>query len=279
MSDLAFDKHTYKHTTMGFLADIQKMPNEIKYAKQFFKRFYTPDNVLMIIAGDVDPAEAQALAKQHFGSWKGKRAKVDLKDEPPLTKERRKSVAWANPTLERLQVGWRVPSGVRDPKSGALAMLLKGYLFSESSALFKSVVLDDQLAESVDAGYEPQKDAALFPVSSRVKEGKTPDEVLARVQQALDALAGGAVDQARFDAVRSNLRYGLLMGLTSADSVAGTVAWYAGPSMDPRAVDALLAAAAKATPADLVAFAKAHFGKDQRAVVTLAHAPAKGGAK
>lgn len=279
LSDLAFDKHPYKHTTMGFLRDIERMPNELKYAQQFFKRFYTPDNVLMIIVGDVDAAAAHALAQQHFGPWRGKRAQVAISDEAPLAKERRKSVDWANPTLARLHVGWRVPSAARDAQAGALAVLLKGYLFSESSALFQSLVLSDQLAENIDAGYQPQKDAALFPVTSRIKEGKSADEVLARVQQALDLLAQGTVDAARFDAVRSNLRYGLLMGLTSADSIAGTVAWYAGPTMDPHGIDTLLAAAQAATPADLVSFVKAHFGKDQRAIVTLAYAPAKGGAQ
>jgi zinc protease len=278
LSELAFDKHTYKHTTMGFLKDIQAMPNEHKYAREFFQRFYTPDNVLLIVAGDVDAAVVHALVNDHFGAWKGKRARVDLKDEPPLTKERSKAVPWDNPTLERLHVGWRVPSAVRDPKAGALALLLKGYVFAESSALYKSVVLDEQLAETIGTWYDAHKDAALFPVSARIKEGKRADDVLGRVQQALDGLAAGTVDATRFDAVRSNLRYSMLMELTSADSIAGTVAYLAGPSMDPHAIDAVLAAVALATPAELVAFAKAHFGRDQRAVVTLAYAP-KGGAQ
>lgn len=279
MSDLAFDKHTYKHTTMGFLKDIQQMPNEYKYALAFFKRYYTPDNVLMIVAGDVKADDVQKLVEQHFGKWSGKRVKVDIRDEAPLTKERRTKVSWDNPTLERLHVGWRVPSSVRDPKAGALSLLLKGYLFSDSSALFKQLVLDEQLSENVDAWFDVHKDASLFPVNARIKEGKTPDAVLERVQSALDKVAQGGVDQKRFDAVRSNLRYSMLMGLTSADSVAGTVAYFAGPSMDAHAVDAVLAAAATLTPADLVAFTKQNFGAQQRAVVTLAHTPAKGGAK
>jgi zinc protease len=279
LSDLAFDKHTYKHTTMGFLADIERMPNEIEYARKFFKRFYTPDNLLLLVVGDVDPEQVAAQVKQHFGGWKGKRARTTLADEPPLSRERKKAVAWDNPTLERLHVGWRVPSGVRDPRAGALALLLKGYLFSDSSGLTKQVVLEEQLAENITAWFDIHKDAALFPVNARIKEGKTPELVLARIQTALDELAKGKVDAGRFDAVRSNLRYSLLMGLTSADSVAGTVAWLAGPSMDPYAIDTLLAAAAAVTPDDLVKFTKQYFGAERRAVVTLKHEPAAAPAK
>lgn len=280
LSDLAFDTHTYKHTTMGFLADIQRMPQEFSYARQFFKRFYTPDNVLLFVVGDVKAPEVEALVKQHFGGWAGKRVATRVTDEPPLTKERTKTVAWENPTLERLLVGWRVPSSVRNARDGALALLLKSYLFSESSVLTQQVVLDEQLAESISADFDLHRDASLFPVIARVKEGKSADAVLLRVQTALDSLAAGNVDAARFEAVRSNLRYALLMGLTSADSIAGTVAYFAGPSMDPHAIDVLLAASSTISPSDLASFVRQFFGAGQRAVVKLSSQPnaASGGA-
>ena len=278
LSDLAFDRHTYKHTTMGFLADIERMPGETAYARQFFKRFYTPDDLLLIVVGDVDEAAVVELVKQHFGGWKGKRAKVDIGDEAALAKERRKAVAWDNPTLERLHVGWRVPSSVRDQQAAALSALLSGYLFSDAAGLTKQLVLEEQLAENVSSGYSPHKDAALFPVSARIKEGTSPELVLDRIQAALDNTAAGTIDERTFSAVKSNARYSLLMGLVDADSIAGTLAWYAGPYMDAGAIDRVLDEMNRATPADLAAFVKAHFGKDQRVVVTLKHQP-KGGAK
>ncbi|HEY4223355.1 MAG TPA: pitrilysin family protein [Myxococcota bacterium] len=278
LTDLAFDKHTYKHTTMGFLKDIENMPNEAAYSRAFFKKFYTPDNVILYVVGDVDPATVLAQVKASFGSWKGHRALTDVKDEPPLNKERRKAVPWENPTLERLHVAWRVPSGTRDTKAGALGLLLSGYLFSDSSALVKDLVIDEQLAEAVNNDYRIHKDASLFAVSSRIKRSSSSDAVLAKIQTALDDLASGKVDTARFDAVRSNLRYSMLMGLTSAPAVGRTIAVASGPFLDPKALDLVLAAEAAASPQDLVAYTKQWFGKDQRAVVTLASA-AVGGAK
>ena len=278
LSDLAFDKHTYKHTTMGFLADIERMPKETVYAREFFRRFYTPDNLLLIVVGDVDEATVVAQVKEHFGAWKGKRAKTEVTDELALTKERRKAVPWDNPTQERLHVGWRVPSSVRDTKAAALSAILSGYMFSDASALSKQLVLDEQLVEKLSSGFSPRKDAALFPVAARIKEGKSPELVLERIQSALDAVAAGTVDARTFDAVKSNARYALLMDLVDPDTVAGSLAWYSGPWMDPGALDRVLDEMARATPADLAAFTKSWFGKEQRAVVTLKHAP-KGGAR
>ncbi|MCC7070436.1 MAG: insulinase family protein [Deltaproteobacteria bacterium] len=280
LSDLAFDKHTYKHTTIGLLADIERMPNETAYARSFFQRFYTPDNLLLVVVGDVDPSSVVQQVTRAFGGWKGKRAATTTKDEPALTKERRKAVPWGSPTLERLHVGWRVPSTVRDLKAAALTGLVAGYFFSGAAALNKRVVLDEQLAEELRAGYALHKDAALFPVVARLREGASVDVVLERIQSALDRVAAGDVDQRAFDAVKSNLRYGVLMNLTDADSVAGTLAWYSGPSMDVSTIDRVLDETARTTPADLSAFVKAHFGREQRAVVTLKHTPGtSGGAK
>jgi zinc protease len=276
LCDLAFDKHTYKHTTMGFLKDIEAMPNEYAYSRKFFQRFYTPDDVVLVFVGDVRKDDVVGLVRQHFGAWHGKRAKVDLKDEPLLKAERRAHVEWDNPTLPRVHVAWRVPSSVRDPKGAALAMVLSGYLFSESSKLHERLVLNEQLVEDMSSWYEPHKDATLFPVVLRLKEGKRPDDVIGRVQSAVDEVAAGTIDAARLAAVKDHLRYSLLMRLTSADKIAGTFVNSMGPSLDPTAIDTLYAEVKAATPADLAAFTKQHFGADRRAIVTLA---TKGGAQ
>jgi zinc protease len=61
--DAAFSTHTYKHTTMGFLKDIEDMPNQYQYSKVFFDRWYRPERTTIIIAGDVDPKKAIAWSK------------------------------------------------------------------------------------------------------------------------------------------------------------------------------------------------------------------------
>ena len=56
LRDTAFEKHSYKHTTLGFLKDIQDMPNQYEYSLLYKKRFYAPDHSILFVAGDFDPA-------------------------------------------------------------------------------------------------------------------------------------------------------------------------------------------------------------------------------
>jgi len=272
LRNLAFDKHTYKHTTLGFLADIERMPKEIEYARGFFKRYYTPDNLTLVVAGDVKADEVFAIVAKQFGAWRGKRATPKIPVEPEPKGERRTKLAYPSPTLERLTVGWRIPSTVAPAKNGALAMILAALVFSDASPLVKEVVLDDQLAESLSPWWDTHRDPELFPVAARVRPGHTPDEVLARVQRALDETAAGKIDAARFDAVKSHLRYALLMRLTTARAAASTIVELLGPSGDPRKLDATYAAIAAATPAELAAFVRDNFTPKRRVVVTLATA-------
>jgi zinc protease len=283
LANLAFDAHTYKHTTMGFLKDIERMPKEFAYSRDFFRRFYTPDNVLIVIAGDVDPAAVQAKAKAAFSSWKGTRQVTKLDDEPALTAPRSLVVEWANPTQRRVHLGWRVPSAVDDPKQAALGLLLKAYLFSNSSDLVKGLVLGgkgaEAPAEQVDCWWDVHKDASLFPVAVRVKDGADVAAVVDRVQAELDAVAAGKVNDRRFNDVKSNLRYSLLMSFTSADRIAGTLAWMTGPSMNPGFTEALFAALADTSVVELQRYVSTSFSAQQRATVELHHTAATGAAK
>ena len=67
----AFTTHTYKHTTMGFIKDIENMPNQYAYSKEFFARWYRPEYTTVIVAGDVEPdAGSFRLVEKYWGGWK-----------------------------------------------------------------------------------------------------------------------------------------------------------------------------------------------------------------
>ena len=66
MQDKAYTTHTYKHTTIGFLADIKDMPNQYAYSKTFFDRWYRPENCTIVVAGDVKHDELVALVRKRL---------------------------------------------------------------------------------------------------------------------------------------------------------------------------------------------------------------------
>jgi hypothetical protein len=64
--ETAFEKHTYRHTTIGFEADVRAMPNAYDYSKAFYERFYRPENVVLVIAGDFNAANAKQLIRKYY---------------------------------------------------------------------------------------------------------------------------------------------------------------------------------------------------------------------
>jgi zinc protease len=62
---LEFTVHPYSHTTMGFVEDIEAMPDQIEYSREFFDRWYRPENTAVIVVGDVDPEATFDLIEQH----------------------------------------------------------------------------------------------------------------------------------------------------------------------------------------------------------------------
>src|SRR5439155_26089870 len=61
--DKAFTTHTYNHTPMGFIKDIEDMPNQFDYSRTFFEHWYRPENTTVIVAGDVEPQRVIPLVE------------------------------------------------------------------------------------------------------------------------------------------------------------------------------------------------------------------------
>jgi len=101
----AYTTHTYKHTTMGFIKDIEDMPNQFEYSKTFFSRWYRPEKATVIVAGDVEPERVFALVEKYFGDWERGTFTVDIPQEPEHKGPVYAHVPWTSQTLPWVTVG------------------------------------------------------------------------------------------------------------------------------------------------------------------------------
>ena len=268
MQETAYDKHTYRHTVIGYLADVKEMPNGFAYARDFFKRYYTPDNATIVVVGDFDQAETLELIERAYGGWKGKLRPAPIPAEPAQRKARRGHVPWPSPTLPRVWVAWHMP-GAADVKATATAQVLGAYLFGPQSPLFQDLVLGRQLVDSLDSTGSVQRDPTLFGVLSRVKK----DADVAAVEQAILAaaqeLAKGKIDAARLRDVVSNAKYTAALQLDKADAVAVSLAVNTAYTSDLHYLNKLYAQLERLTPQDLRAFTGRWLTEPNRTTVTL----------
>jgi zinc protease len=268
MMETAFTRHTYAHTVIGYLKDIQNMPAGYEYSREFFRRYYTPDNAVIFVAGDFDRAATLAQIQKAYGGWRGRLNEVRIPNEPKQRQSRRAQVDWDKPTLPRLWIAWHSP-GASDIKAAAVQNVLSAYLFGPTSPLYQQLVLGKQTVDSMESTYNDHRDPNLFGVLLRVKDPKKLRDVEVAVLQQIKTLAGGRVDAKRLDAVRSNLRYSNIMSLDKADAAASTLALNTALTGDVEYLNKEFAALAAVQPRDLQEFAKSHFMDLNRTTVTL----------
>jgi len=278
MRELAFQKHTYSHTTMGFLADIKAMPDYYDYSLSFFDRFYRPENIVILVVGDVDPEEAFTMAKKYFGDWDKGYQRPKIATEPPQGETKKGHVDWAAPIRPHMMAGYRVPAFSASTVDTATLDLISQLLFSESAPLYQQLVVDEQWVDFVSGSYSDHRDPYLFMIYSRVKSEDLMDDVQAAIGKAIADLQEKPVDPERLERIKSHLRYSFALSLDSPNAISGTVTNYLSLTGDPLTVNQVYAQYQKVTPADIQRVAKEIFKPTNYTVVTLSYTePAKEG--
>lgn len=274
MMDTAFDRHTYKHTTMGFLKDIQDMPNQYEYSLKFFDRYYRPEYTTIVVAGDIKPAHVRALVDKYWGAWKRGDYKADIPVEPPQQGPRMGHVDWPTATLPWVNVAFKSPAYTdSEPDSAALdAISFLG--FSANSDLYQKLVVEEQKVD-VLAGSNPDNvDPNLFQVYARVKNPADMDYVRDQILAAVDRFREEPVPADKLEAVKYHLRYSFSLHMDNSEAVANTVARYVALRRTPATIDKLYAQYAALTPEVVQRIARKYLTENGRTIVTLT-----GGAK
>jgi zinc protease len=273
LAELSFARHTYGHTTMGYLADIQAMPGYYRYSQQFFRRFYTPDNCTIIAAGDVDRARVVSLVTQHYGAWQGRRAQPVVPPEAPQTTARSRALAWEGTSPPRMLFGYRIPGfSIANTDTAALEVL-HALSFSESSELYQRLVVRESklLALESWAG-DLHRDAGLFVVEATLGEGATFDEMQRAVTEELARVGRGEVSRERVTDVIAHLRYAMPLRIETPSDAAVTVARFMALTGDPETYQRYHDQLSRVTGDDVARVARTFLTEARRNVVTLSPA-------
>ncbi len=277
MRDAAYEKHTYKHTTMGFLKDILEMPTQYQYSLQFFDRWYRPENCVLVVVGDFDQKKLIDLTKKYYGSWKRGNYKLDIPQEPSQKEEKSVDLPWKAKTLPILSIGYHGPAFSDKDIDMPAIDLLSQVVFSEVSPLYKKLVIEEQLVEFVRGGQDDSRDAGMFQVFARIKDPRNIDRVREAIYAAIEEAKTKPVSVGQLESIKSHMKYQYAMGLNNPKSVAGSIAHYIQLTGDPESVNRVYALYDKVTPSDILMVAKKYFNKENRTVVLLTEEKKKEG--
>ncbi len=271
MRDAAYQKHTYKHTTMGFLKDIEDMPNQYAYSKVFFDRWYRPQYTTLIVAGDVDPAATFALVEKYWGKWQAGKTQAPVPVEPAAIGAIYKHVEWPSATLPYVTVAFRAPAFSETNKEHAALNMLMSLSFGPTSALNKRLQQDEQKVDQFFDYTPANVDPSLTVVAARVKKIEDTVGVRDAILQNIARIKNNAVSEKELADAKSAMKYGLIRTLDNTEQIAGTLVRYVHYKRSYATINQFYKMIDNLTPADLQAAAKKYLSDDGMVVTTLSN--------
>jgi zinc protease len=221
--------HPYGRPVIGWHHEIEKLNREDALA--FYRRFYAPNNAILVIAGDVDAGDVRPMAEQTFGqvaAQPGIPARRLRAQEPEPVAAR--TVTLADPHVEQpsMRRYYLVPSATtaaagESPVLDVLAQLMGG---GSNSYLYRALVVDRPLAVSASAGYQGTSlDATQFMISASPKPGVEFSQIEQVIDRVISDVGQNAVPAEDLERVKTQL---IAEAIYAQDNQATLARWYGG---------------------------------------------------
>ncbi len=221
--------HPYGRPVIGWKPEIEKLSREDALA--FYRRFYAPNNAILIIAGDTDAKEVRPLVEQTF-------AKIPAQGDIPARRLRPqepqpvapRTVTLADPHVEQpsMRRFYLVPSATTAApgESAALDVLAQLMGNGSNSYLYRALVIDKPLAISASASYQGTSlDPSQFSVAAAPRPGVEFAQVEAVVDSVIAELAQNPVRAEDLERVKTQL---IAEAIYAQDNQATMARWYGG---------------------------------------------------
>lgn len=200
--------HPYRNPVIGWASEIAKLDHDD--AIDFYKRYYAPNNAILIVAGDITAAELKPLAEKYYGSIAPREVPKRLRpQEPPALTARR--VELRHPDVRQPSWGRRylAPSYTTGDSRLAypLQVLAEVIGGSTTSRLYRNLVVDKQVAAGAGAFYDPTVlDLSTFGVYASPRPSAPMDKLEQAMEEELKQIAAGDIDPAEVERAKERLR-------------------------------------------------------------------------
>ncbi len=211
--------HPYHWLPIGFMEDILSW--KIEDIREFYQRYYQPNNATLVVAGDITPKQVFENAQKYFGDIINKNAipKVTAV-EPKVDGAKRAILHKESNRVDTLAITYSIPNYEHDDQV-ALSAISHILSSGKSSWFEKTIVNEKQLANQV-YGYNMElTDPGVFLIMAMCAPDKKLEDLEKEILLQLDKLKNGDVTQAELDKVKINTKAEFIYSLESSSSVAG----------------------------------------------------------
>ena len=272
---LAFpEDHPFHHSLIGSMEDLSGA--SLEDVAQFFRTYYTPDNAVLTIAGDFDPAEARTMVERHFGSIPrgADRPALQGMELPARIGDWRREIVADEVMLSRLFLSFRTPVFGSDgyyaaSVCGAILGMKKG------SRLHRTLVRESQTAAEATAfTYDLCKGSDLLVIDVTARPEVSAERLEQAVVAQVDELRTEGVTADEVDRAVALIETDFIASMQSAGERADKLSMFATYFGDPSLVNEQVARYERVRATDVNRFAREYLGPDNRA--TLLFVPREG---
>ena len=204
---MAFQQHPYQHPVIGWMNDLEALT--AADARSWYKRWYTPNNATLVIAGDVNADEVFALAQKYYGGIPARTLPVRRNYTEPAQLGIKRFTVKAPAELPLLLMAYHAPAvqdAQKDTVPYALEVLAGVLDGNQSARLNKALVRDKQLASSAGAGYDStSRGPALFTLEGTPSAGVSVAELEAALREQIALLVRDGVSPQELARVKAQV--------------------------------------------------------------------------
>jgi zinc protease len=260
MAEAMYPKgHPYSWDVIGSMEDLSAASEDD--VKNFFRLYYAPNNAILTIAGDFDPAQAKTWITKYFGDIpRGKpieRAKITT---PPMTAEKRLLHEDALAPLPRLYLRWPTV-GLKSDDQYALNVLGPILAGPRTARLSKALVFDKQAAASISAFQQSAEDVGQFAITVTPRPNNTLTSLEGEIDAIIERLKSEGPTAQEIQAALASQELQFLNGLQSNLGKSTQLADAAGYHDDPAYIKVEYEKQLAVTPADVKRVANTYLTK------------------
>lgn len=219
---LTYEKHPYQWATIGKeIPHIEKVT--LQDAKEFYERFYSPNNCILSVTGDVDFEEVKTLTQKWFGDIPAAHIERRVREEEDVQLAPRTKVLERKVPLDAFYFSFKMaPRNEDEFYLGDLTSDILGR--GDSSWLFTDLVVNENLLSEVNAYVTGDRDQGMFVISGKLNSGVSQDEVDNRIWEYIEKLQNELVSDSDLLKVKNKFEtahvYGELSVLSKAMNLA-----------------------------------------------------------
>ena len=209
----AYSAHPYRWPIIGWMDDLNYI--SLKDCQAYFGSYYSPNNAILVFAGDCRPEEVFSLAESHYGRIASRTIPVGRFTKEPKQLGEKRSLIYKNTQVESCMIGYHGLS-VENNENYALDILQIILGDGESSRLYQKLVYQKELAANVYVNYEWRIDPSLFMIFLKLNPDKRLQDVEPIVYDEIELVIKEGITDAELKKARIILKSSFIRGLKTS---------------------------------------------------------------